>query len=331
MKFMGITFFVLGLGLWIFVFSGLASLDNGGVICVGGGLIFMSAGLLAASNKEESVEKHWDSDKKQLVFKSNTGALATFPYAAFADFHSYRYTVSSTDSQNRRRSYTRYGVQAEKRDGSFLCVDSGFDSEGRAKEKAQELKTRTKCAESEAAPPANPLRSTDFQFSSSVTVRQTGSLSQWEWSSDRGLAQILGIPGIAVGVSINVVGLILFEDASKLLALVIPFALLIAFAIVKGLWSSRGTGQRLTLQGSKLVWEKTRSEKTVDTATVDLTDVGSVVIQDGVLCLFKEAKHWQDSLLQVDIGTLLAVDQFALENHLGDVIAQKTGRDSNTI
>lgn len=328
---MGITFVLLGLGLWIFAFAGMIALDKGGLICVGGGLIFISAGCLASSNKEESIDKVWDSENKQLVFQSSTGALATFPYASFADFHSYRYTVSSTDSQNRTRTYTRYGVRAEKRDGSYLCVDSGFDSEGRAQETAEKCKERTNCAESQAAPPAPSPKPSDFQFSPAIVVRQSGSLTQWEWSSDRGLAQILGIPGIATGVSINIVALILFEDASKLLGLVIPFAMLIAFAIAKSLWSSRGTGQRLTIRGPKLEWEKTRGDEILGSETIDLKEIGSVVIQDTVLCLFNEAKKWADPLLQVDIGTLLAVDQYALENHLGSVIAQKTGRDSNTI
>ncbi|MDF1667100.1 MAG: hypothetical protein P1V97_35480 [Planctomycetota bacterium] len=329
-RFMCVTFIFLGLGLWSAPLFGV-EWDAGGVICIGGGLMFIAMGILGFSQKDESIEQEWNTEKQQLILKSSSGAVAIFPFGAFSTIESHSYTVEVRYGDNKSRTETRYGVRAMKRDGTFLSVDSGYSSEDRASEEAIRLRRLTGVLDTNRDNTGSIPEAGEFVYSPAMQVRETGSLQQWSWSTDRGLIPIFTILALGIGLCINLYGFVLTGEASTYIYLLLPVIFLFIYAFIHPLIKNLGTEKRVTIQRSTLIAEFIKHEIVKSSEQVELSKIKSVVVLDEMLCLFENPKNWSTPLLQLDLGVLSKVDRHCLENHIGAAVAQHTGQDPNTL
>lgn len=329
-RFMCITFILLGLGLWSAPFLGV-EWEQGGVICIGGGLIFISMGILGLSQKDEDVEQDWNTDKQQLILTSSSGAIARFPFGSFADIENYSYSIEVRGTQDRTRRETRYGVRVKKKDGGFLSVDSGYSSEDRASEEAIRLRRLTGALDTNRDNQGTLPNPDDFVYSPAMLVQQTGSLQQWTWSTDRGPIPIVTILALGVGVCINLYGFVLTGEASVYIYLLLPVVFFFIFAFVQPLIKNLGTQKRVSVQRDSLVAEFIKNDQVTDREEVKLKKIKSVIVLEEMLCFYQEADDWTSPLMKLDLGVLSRVDRHCLENHIGAAVAKHTGQDPNTI
>ncbi|MDF1667101.1 MAG: hypothetical protein P1V97_35485, partial [Planctomycetota bacterium] len=289
-----------------------------------------SGATLGILKPHENIRKIWNTEKQQLILRSSSGAVAFFPFSSLSDIETYTYKVYSSDGTRRQRASIYFGVQVQKQDGTYIQVGKGYSTEDKARAELERLKQLDGLMDSKKGHPDSTSENTDFVFSPAVTVTDTNRLQRWQWSTDEGMTNLMAFFGLYIGLSSMVFGGIQIGEADKMALIVIPIVGFFFYFVCKSLISKLGTVIVVTVQETTLLIEKTRYNEVFDRTTIELSKIKSVVILEKELCFIETPKDWSHPLIRLEIATLSTVDQFCLENHIGAVIAKKTGQNPDS-
>lgn len=326
------TFFILlGLGIWSVLLFDPSALQDGGRLIISGGLIFIAGGILALNYGGESVFIIWDTDCRQLTFNSTSGAIAAYPFSTLSDVERYEYTVQEKTRYGQPIELTHYGIFVLKKDGRVFSVSSGFESEQLANAEIERIREMVNGAGSSVLKSPASVKSSDFTFSSAVSVMEKGRVHQWQWSTELNLAKFLATAAIFGAISANIIGSVSAGESSKFLLILIPIIVYCLFPGLKSFLKNRGLEKRITIDEQRLLSETLRNGEVVHVEQLEISTVNSVVAINKVLAFFETPKDWSMPLLTVDLHALLEVDRFCLDNHVSAIIAEKTGVSPDTI